>query len=231
MPLLTPTPILADAGPRRRLLRAALALAAGAAAGSAGLLQAQDATRGAGLRPTPPLALGPFYPDRMPTETDADLTRMASRAARAEGQLVVLAGRLVDTRGRPLAGAQLELWQANTHGRYTHSADNDGSGPLDPNFQGYGRLSTDAQGRYSLTTILPGPYGARTPHLHFIASHGTTRLTTQMFFEGEKANERDGLFRALGIEARRAVTARKTDLPAGSPPGAQALAWEIVLPA
>jgi protocatechuate 3,4-dioxygenase beta subunit len=214
---------------RRRLLRAALALAAGAAGGGAWTLAG---AQGAALQqPTPRMMAGPFYPDRLPAESDADLSRLAGRGARAAGQLLVLSGRVLDTRGQPQAGAEVELWQANTHGRYMHSADTEASGPLDPGFQGYGLLITDAQGRYRFTTVLPGPYGSRTPHLHFNARNATRRLTTQMFFEGEKRNERDGLFRSLDQDARRALTARPAEPAPGAQAGALALAWDIVLPA
>lgn len=219
---MTPTPALPETTrrdrPRRRFVLGGLALAAGAV--SPGLLRAQATA------PTPRMSEGPFYPDRLPEERDADLTRLAGRSARAAGTLMVLSGRVLDTRGRPLAGAQLEVWQANTHGRYLHSADRESSGPLDPNFQGYAALRTDAEGRYRILTVRPGRYPGRTPHLHFNALQGGQQLTTQMFFADEPHNERDGLYRSLDAAARRALTAR----PEGSRDGALALAWDIVLP-
>jgi protocatechuate 3,4-dioxygenase beta subunit len=175
------------------------------------------------------MALGPFYPDRLPAEQDADLTAIAGRPGRAAGQILYLAGRVMDTRGRPLPGARLELWQANAHGRYIHSGDGDASGPLDPNFQGYASLHADAEGRYRIKTIKPAPYGGRTPHLHFNVDARGARLTTQMFFEGERLNERDGLYRALSRGDRRAATGRWTDRAPDMEAGALAFAWDIAL--
>lgn len=181
------------------------------------------------LRITPPIALGPFYPPRKPADSDADLTRVAGRSGRAQGTLLYVDGRVLDVRGKPQAGAELELWQCNAFGRYMHPADSDASGVLDPDFQGYGRLLADADGRFRIKTIKPPPYSGRTPHIHFNVATGGTRLTTQMFFEGEPANERDGLFRYLSRDDRRASTGRLVDRSASMEPDAVAVVWDIVL--
>jgi len=219
------TPHLPDLR-RRRIVGATLAVGAGALLSlpSARLL-AQEGS----LRATPAVALGPFYPDRLPAEQDADLTLIAGRPGRAAGQILYLSGRVLDTRGRPLSGARLELWQANAHGRYMHSADGDASGPLDPNFQGYASLRADAEGRYRIKTIKPAPYSGRTAHLHFNAEGGRAKLTTQMFFEGERLNERDGLYRWLSREDRRAATGRWTERTSDMEAKALAAVWDIVL--
>jgi protocatechuate 3,4-dioxygenase beta subunit len=223
---MTPTPHdrFAKDHQRRALLRAAVALGV---AGLAGRAVAADSA----LQPTPANALGPFYPPQKPADSDADLTRVEGRAQRAAGTILYVAGRVMDTRGRPLGNAELELWQANAFGRYIHPADSDASGALDPNFQGYGRLRADANGYYRIKTIKPPPYSGRTPHIHFnVASAGTT-LTTQMFFEGEPLNERDFLYRYLGRDDRRASTGRPAERTAAMEPDAQAVAWDIVLKA
>ena len=219
------TPHLPDLG-RRRLVAATLAVGTGALLGSrAALLLAQERA----LRATPAMTLGPFYPDRLPAEQDADLTVIAGRPGRAAGQVLYLAGRVLDTSGKPLPGARLELWQANAHGRYIHSGDSDSSGPLDPNFQGYASLRTDAAGRYRIKTIKPAPYSGRTAHLHFNVDTRVARLTTQMFFEGERLNERDGLYRALSLEERHAATGHWVDRAPDMEADAIAVAWDIVL--
>ena len=219
------TPHLPDLG-RRRVVAATLAVGTGALLGSrAALILAQERA----LRATPAMTLGPFYPDRLPAEQDADLTVIAGRPGRAAGQVLYLAGRVLDTRGKPLPGARLELWQANAHGRYIHSGDSDSSGPLDPNFQGYASLRTDAAGRYRIKTIKPAPYSGRTAHLHFNVDTRVARLTTQMFFEGERLNERDGLYRALSLEERHAATGRWMDRSPDMEAAALAVAWDIVL--
>jgi protocatechuate 3,4-dioxygenase beta subunit len=219
------TPHLPDLR-RRRIVGATLAVGAGALLSSpSARLLAQEGS----LRATPAVALGPFYPDRLPAEQDADLTLIAGRPGRAAGQILYLSGRVLDTRGRPLSGARLELWQANAHGRYMHSADGDASGLLDPNFQGYASLRADAEGRYRIKTIKPAPYSGRTAHLHFNAEGGRAKLTTQMFFEGERLNERDGLYRWLSREDRRAATGRWTERTSDMEAKALAAVWDVVL--
>ncbi len=182
-------------------------------------------------RPTPRTTLGPFYPDLLPAERDADLSTVAGQPARAQGTLLYVQGQVTDIRGKPMPKARLELWQANDKGRYIHTADTDASGPLDPGFQGYGALLTDAQGRYRFKTIKPAPEAARAPHLHFIATAGGERLVTQMFFEGEKLNGRDDLFRSLDREAQRALTGVWAERAPDMEADALAVAWDIVLSA
>jgi len=73
----------------------------------------------------------------------------------------------------------------------------------DPDFQGFGKVTTDAEGRYRFRTIRPVPYPGRTPHIHFtVVEGGKRRLTSQMFVEGEAGNARDGIYRHLGADAR-----------------------------
>jgi len=210
---------------RRTVLRAAASLALAGVVGAPRGSAAADAA----LPATPANALGPFYPARKPADSDADLTQIAGHAGRATGTILYVTGRVLDTRGMPLAGAELELWQANAFGRYHHPSDTDASGPLDPAFQGYGRLVADAEGRYRIKTIKPPPYSSRTPHIHFIVANGATRLTTQMFFEGEAGNERDGLYRYLNRDDRRASTGRFVDRAPGMESAAIAATWDIVL--
>lgn len=102
--------------------------------------------------------------------------------------------------GRPVPGADLEIWQANAADRYAHPSD-DNSAPPDPNFQGYARLVTDAAGEYRIITVRPGPYpggrrGMRTPHIHFDLSGRFDRLVAQMYFPGEPHNAADALLSA-----------------------------------
>ena len=156
---------------------------------------------GADRRPTPAVDEGPFYPRRFPADSDADLTRIAGRDKPAEGTPLTLTGRVVDRSGRPRAGARVEVWQCDSNGLYHHVGEPEAR--LDPNFQGFGALETDADGRYSFRTIKPVPYGQRTPHIHFtVSERGRRVLTSQLFMEGDAMNARDGLYRALGDEAR-----------------------------
>lgn len=222
MTKLVPTPQerVRRAVPRRAFLRRA---------GAAGLALAAMSGAQAALLATPAVALGPFYPPRKPADSDADLTRVQGQDGVAQGTILYVAGQVVDRDGRPLPHAELELWQANAFGRYIHPADGDASGPLDPRFQGYGRLVADADGRFRIKTIKPPPYSGRTPHIHFNVASGNTRLTTQMFFAGEAGNERDGLYRWLSRDEQRASTARYVDRTGAMESGALAVAWDIVL--
>ncbi len=178
---------------------------------------------------TPAVALGPFYPPQKPADSDADLTRVGNRSDHARGTILYVSGRVLDLRGKPISGAELELWQANAFGRYHHPSDGDASGAFDPAFQGYGRLVANAEGRFRIKTIKPPPYSGRTPHIHFNVAEGRTSLTTQMFFDGEAGNERDGLYRQLSRDDRRAATGRFVDRAATMEPDAIAVVWDIVL--
>ena len=161
--------------------------------------------------PTPRMTEGPFYPNTFPRDTDADLTRIEGRAAAADGKILDVSGRVLDRSGAPRAGARVEIWQCGARGQYHHVGGREG----DPNFQGFGAVLTDADGRYAFRTIRPVPYPGRTPHIHFnVLEGGRRRLTSQMFVEGEPGNARDGLFRDLGRDAKL-VTLKLEDAGAG----------------
>jgi protocatechuate 3,4-dioxygenase beta subunit len=180
---------------RRLLLGSAAAL--GGAAALPALAQAR-------LAPTPPSTEGPFYPRSFPLDADADLVQVAGRDGRARGQIVYLAGKLVNHDGKPIAGAQVEIWQCDAGGVYHHVGS--ASRGADPNFQGYGKAKTAADGGFRFRTIKPVPYPGRTPHIHVIvAGQGLPKLTTQLYNEGEKQNERDFLFRSIAPAARESV--------------------------
>jgi len=182
----------------------------------------------ANLRATPANAEGPFYPPNKPADVDADLTQVQGHADRAKGTILFVTGRVVDIKGAPLRGAVLEVWQANAFGRYVHPSDPETSGRVDPDFQGYARLATDDDGMYRIKTIKPPPYSGRTPHIHFIVASQRKRLTTQMFFEDEPMNDRDGLYRYLSRDDQRASTSHFVK---ASEPDALAVTWDIVLSA
>jgi protocatechuate 3,4-dioxygenase beta subunit len=139
--------------------------------------------------------LGPFYPVERPLEDDADLTRLAGHAARAKGQIIELAGRVLNPDGQPVSNARVEIWQANTVGRYRHHGDDHDKLPVDENFQGSAVQMTDAQGQYRFLTVKPGAYPAgkfmRSPHIHFDVAAKWDRLITQMYFPGEPLLKQD----------------------------------------
>jgi protocatechuate 3,4-dioxygenase beta subunit len=136
------------------------------------------------LTPTPSQTEGPFYPKTFPTDRDADLTQIAGRTAKAQGTPLYLSGRTLTRDGRPLANAMVELWQCDVYGRYHHAGDE--GVPRDDNFQGYGVVITDSEGRYAFKTIRPVPYSGRPPHIHVRVRLGYgPQLTTQIYIAGD----------------------------------------------
>jgi protocatechuate 3,4-dioxygenase beta subunit len=112
-------------------------------------------------------------------------------------------GAVTDVDGQPVAGAQVEIWQCDEAGHYHHPGD---GGRADPDFQGFGRVTVGADGRYRFRTIRPVPYSGRTPHIHVKVKLGRHELlTTQLYVEGDPHNERDFLWRRLGA-SRALVT-------------------------
>ena len=204
---------------RRRTLAMLGTLAAAAASPAYAQARAE-------LQPTPADAEGPFYPRRFPADIDRDLTRVEGRAAPAQGTVLYLSGRVLAVDGRPLPGARVELWQCDALGRY-HHVDGD-PGTRDPNFQGYGVATTDADGRYAFKTIRPVPYGGRPPHLHFKLSHAAAqRLTTQIYPRGE-SSERSSGFGLSGRDTRSRLEFAPT-AATGREAGALAATYDFVL--
>ena len=165
---------------------------------------------------TPRQTEGPFYPIEEQTDKDMDLTQIQGRPQPAKGEVVQVQGRVLDTDGNALSGAFVEIWQANTWGRYRHKRDPN-TAPIDPNFQGWGQTITGAAGRYGFKTILPGAYPAgpgwtRPPHIHFkVARQGFDALTTQMYFPGQKLNETDVILQSLSTAQQAMVIAKRQD--------------------
>lgn len=169
---------------------------------------------------TPRQTEGPFYPTHEQLDTDADMTRIEGHSEQAAGEVIEVSGRVLDEEGNPVADALVDVWQANTHGRYAHERDRNPA-PLDENFQGWARLMTDAKGRYRVRTIKPGAYPVRPdwtrpPHIHFkVARRGYHELTTQMYFAGDPLNERDLLLQSLSESGRDMLVVAFTSTPDG----------------
>jgi protocatechuate 3,4-dioxygenase beta subunit len=173
--------------------------------GVSGLLLG-GAARAGGLLATPRQPAGPFYPEELPLDHDNDLTRIAGRDRPAEGRITDLTGRVLDTAGRPVPGARIEIWQCDAQGRYRHPLD-PGDAPIDPGFQGFGRTASDGEGRYRFRTIRPVPYPGRTPHIHVaVFLEGERPLVTQLYVAGEPLNDGDFLYRRIPAEQRGLVT-------------------------
>ena len=156
-----------------------------------------------GRRATPSQTEGPFYPVVFPSDSDYDLLHNGALNY-PEGQSVWLEGSVTDLAGRPVVGAQVEIWQCDHAGRYHHPGD---GGRADSRFQGFGRVTVAADGRYRFRTIRPVPYTGRTPHIHVKVKLGARELlTTQVYVAGDPGNLRDFLWRSLDAADRAALT-------------------------
>jgi protocatechuate 3,4-dioxygenase beta subunit len=138
---------------------------------------------------------GPYYPDRLPLDTDNDLLILNDGLTPAVGEITHFTGRLFAESGAPVRNAFIEIWQSDVNGSYIHTRGRN-DGKLDANFQGYGRFLTDSEGRYYFRTIKPIPYTLegqfRAPHIHVAVSKAGKRImATQALVRGHEANARD----------------------------------------
>jgi protocatechuate 3,4-dioxygenase beta subunit len=167
---------------------------------------------------------------------DNDLTKNARKNGEPIGERIKVTGKVMDEYGRPLSNVLVEIWQANSAGRYIHKAEIHDA-PLDPNFLGAGRMLTDYEGRYMFYTIKPGAYpwgnhynAWRPNHIHFsvMGHHIGQRLVTQMYFPGDPLFEFDPIFQAVPKHARELLIA-KFDMSRTDPEFALAYEFNIVL--
>lgn len=156
---------------------------------------------------TPRQTEGPFYPDKLPLDTDNDLIVVNDGVTPAVGEITWLSGRVLDARGEPIRNALVEIWQCDNNGAYLHSGTGNRE-KRDANFQGFGRFLTGSTGEYLFRTIKPVPYPGRTPHIHYaVKMKGRKELITQCYIEGHQGNERDGIYKGIADEkARKSVT-------------------------
>ena len=146
---------------------------------------------------TPTQTEGPFYPDKLPLDTDNDLLIINDKLTPAVGDITHLTGRIVNQKNKPVRNAVVEIWQTDNNGIYLHSGGGNRK-KLDSNFQGFGRMTTDFEGRFYFRTIKPRAYPGRTPHIHFaVEKNGRRMLTTQMYVNKEPQNARDGILNSI----------------------------------
>ncbi|HRI20652.1 MAG TPA: protocatechuate 3,4-dioxygenase subunit beta [Panacibacter sp.] len=152
----------------------------------------------------------PVFGESVIGKFDNDLTKNARKNGEPIGERIKVYGKVMDEYGRPLRNVLVEIWQANSAGRYIHKAEIHDA-PLDPNFLGAGRMLTDAEGRYMFYTIKPGAYpwgnhfnAWRPNHIHFsvIGHQIGQRLVTQMYFPGDPLFEFDPIFQSVPKHAR-----------------------------
>ncbi|MCC6492080.1 MAG: intradiol ring-cleavage dioxygenase [Pirellulales bacterium] len=177
---------------------------------------------------TPPQTEGPFYPDRLPLDTDNDLLIINDSLTPAVGDVTHLGGRILDADGAPLRNALIEIWQVDGHGVYLHSRS--AGERRDANFQGYGRFTTSSSGEYYFRTVKPVPYPGRTPHIHvMISRRGKPLLTTQLYVKGDARNERDGVFRSISDPRQRDSVLVDFKPLKGSAAGELTASFDVVL--
>jgi protocatechuate 3,4-dioxygenase, beta subunit len=177
---------------------------------------------------------GPAFGHGLVVPGDADLT--TQHDADPIGERIIVAGTVSDSDGRPVSNGLVEIWQANAAGRYRHEVD-DHPAPLDPNFTGFGRVLTDADGRYRFVTIKPGAYPWRNHdnawrprhiHLSLFGEAFPQRLVTQMYFEGDPLFGQDPIFNSIPVDARARAIAT-LDVAGGETQWALAYRFDIVL--
>jgi protocatechuate 3,4-dioxygenase beta subunit len=177
---------------------------------------------------------GPLLGRERVGELDHDLTRQ--HRSEPLGERIVVAGRVTDSRGRPVRDSLVEVWQANAAGRYAHPRDKHDA-PLDSNFTGVGRCLTDGDGRYRFVTIKPGAYpwgnsanAWRPAHIHFsmFGSCFAERLITQMYFPGDPLHAHDPILQSVPLQAQRLLVS-SFDPESSVPEWALGYRFDIVL--
>lgn len=161
--------------------------------------------------------LGPFFDRKLIHDGDDDLTRRAPDGPQARGEVIGIEGRVLQEGGEPVGGCLVEIWQANAAGRYDHPADRGQERPPDPNFRGFGRALTGADGRYAFRTVKPGAVPAagnqwQAPHVLFslFAAGLLRRLVTRLYFPDEPLNDADAVLLSVDdVEARRTLIAKR----------------------
>ncbi|MEY2821742.1 MAG: hypothetical protein RJA37_263 [Verrucomicrobiota bacterium] len=178
---------------------------------------------------TPKQTEGPFYPDRLPLDTDNDLLVLNNSLTPAVGEVAWLSGRILDEHGDPVRNALVEIWQADANGVYIHSKSGNAA-RRDGNFQGFGRFLTGASGEYLFRTIKPVPYKPRTPHIHLaVRIKGRKELITQCYVKGQPMNAADMVYKAIKDPAQRESVTLAFDPLKGSKAGELAARWDVVL--
>ena len=177
---------------------------------------------------TPRQTEGPFYPDKLPLDTDNDLILINEGITPAIGAITHLSGSVKTVSGSPVRNAVVEIWQADADGNYIHSGSR-GGGNRDANFQGYGRFLTSSTGEYYFRCLKPTPYGSRTPHIHVVVSvKGQRVLTTQCYIEGHEMNAGDGILKRTPANLHELLMVNFAPIP-GTDTGELAARFDLVI--
>ncbi len=178
---------------------------------------------------TPSQTEGPFYPPKLPLDTDNDLLVINDGITPAVGEISHVSGRILDASGNPVRNAVVEIWQCDSNGAYLHPGSDNG-GKRDGHFQGFGRFTTGTSGEYYFRTIKPVPYPGRTPHIHYKIYHQNKPiLTTQCYIKGHEGNARDGIYKSIRDPEQRAAVTVDFAPVKGSKIGELAARFDVVL--
>lgn len=165
------------------------------------------------LLQTPSQTVGPFFHDSL---LRAGAVRDSLVPPNVVGELIRIEGVVYDGERNPVPDAMIEIWQADTHGRY-HDVAGDGATPNDDAFIGFGRCGTDAAGRYGFDTVKPGAVAfdatrRQAPHISMaIFARGLlNHLFTRVYFDGDVANEDDPVLERVPVARRSTLLARHT---------------------
>jgi protocatechuate 3,4-dioxygenase beta subunit len=206
----------------RRLFLGSLAM--GAAAFTARGAFAEE------LVQTPPQQEGPFYPNKLPLDTDNDLLIINDNITPAVGAITHLSGRVLDAKGNPIRNALVEIWQVDNKGIYIHTGDPNRANH-DNNFQGFGRFLTSSEGEYYFRTIKPVPYPGRSAHIHLKIRDGRKELlTTQVYIKGNPQNNGDMVYETIPKDPKVRAAACVDYVPIkGSRIGELSARFDVVL--
>jgi protocatechuate 3,4-dioxygenase beta subunit len=178
---------------------------------------------------TPRQTEGPFYPPKLPLDTDNDLLIINNSITPAVGKVTHLSGRILDAKGSPVRNAVVEIWQVDSKGAYLHPRSANFR-KRDENFQGFGRFLTGSTGEYYFRTVKPVPYPGRTPHIHFKIRKGNKELlTTQCYVKDEPGNKRDFILQSIRDPKAKASIIVDFAPVKGSRVGELAARFDIVL--
>jgi protocatechuate 3,4-dioxygenase beta subunit len=179
--------------------------------------------------------LSPVFGHTDVASLESDLTRQ--ERGEPIGERIIVTGRLLDGDGRPVRRQLIEIWQANSAGRYIHKRDRHPA-PIDPFFSGMGRTITDDQGNYRFVTIKPGPYpwknhhnAWRPAHIHFsvFGDEFTQRIVTQMYFPGDPLFALDPIYQSIRDQKARDRLVANYDHQVTEHEWATGYNWDIVL--
>ena len=172
---------------------------------------------------------GPFYPNKLPLDTDNDLLIINDGITPAVGQVAHLTGRVLSQAGEPVRNTIVEIWQVDNNGVYIHTEDPDHE-KLDTNFQGFGRFLTNSKGEYYFRTIKPIHYRRRTSHIHLAVKKGAERmLTTQIYSSDDPKNKTDRILNSVTDKKAREMLIADFKPIADSKIGELAVNFDVVI--